>query len=198
MYLSHFPAPSSLRWLLFLASPVAALMAFNIGANDSANAWGTSVGSGAIKLHYAVVIGGFMNWAGASILGSGVSDTITKGVAHVTVDTCWACGRCDSRMGLYVVGTCLKVATDDHPNVVAGCYRYMSGLCSLRIGTAKQVTMLVALPTLSPSSMMRMCTVSWTCVSSFMAFWQLGCTACKNKSNTLMQASSRCLVQAVI
>ena len=80
-------------------------MAFTIGANDSANSWGTSVGSGAIKLRYAVLIGGFMEWLGAATLGYGVSDTIKKGVAPMDQEDCWACGDCQSKMGLYTAGT---------------------------------------------------------------------------------------------
>ena len=34
--------------------------------------WGTSVGSGAIKLSRAVLIGGLMDWLGATLLGSGM------------------------------------------------------------------------------------------------------------------------------
>ena len=48
------------------------------GANDSANAWASSVGSGAISLRAAVVLGGFGEWLGATLLGYGVSDTIKK------------------------------------------------------------------------------------------------------------------------
>jgi sodium-dependent phosphate transporter len=46
-----------------------ALMAFGIGANDAANNWGTSVGSGAVSLRWALLIGGLMDWLGATMLG---------------------------------------------------------------------------------------------------------------------------------
>ena len=36
---------------------VGAMMAFGIGSNDAANSWATSVGSGAIQLRYAVLLG---------------------------------------------------------------------------------------------------------------------------------------------
>lgn len=57
LYSAHYPRPENLSWVLYIATPIAALMAFTIGANDSANSWGTSVGSGAIKLRYAVLLG---------------------------------------------------------------------------------------------------------------------------------------------
>ncbi|EOD09817.1 putative inorganic phosphate transporter, partial [Emiliania huxleyi CCMP1516] len=75
-----------------------------IGANDSANAWGSTVGSGAVPLSVAVTLGGFGEWLGATLLGYGVSDTIKKGVADTTDPDCWACGYCDSGMAVYAVG----------------------------------------------------------------------------------------------
>jgi hypothetical protein len=51
-------------------------MCFGIGANDAANSWGTSVGSGAISLTQAVLLGGVMEWLGALGLGYGVAKTI--------------------------------------------------------------------------------------------------------------------------
>lgn len=55
-------------------------MATNIGANDLANAMGTSVGSGALSLKQAVMISMVFNLAGSVLAGSHVSDTIRKGM----------------------------------------------------------------------------------------------------------------------
>jgi len=83
---------------------VSMVMAFGIGGNDSANSWGTSVGSGAISLRRACLLGGLAEFLGATFLGAGVSGTIQKGVASVIDEDCWACGYCDSRMALYQFG----------------------------------------------------------------------------------------------
>ena len=55
-------------------------MAWNIGANDVANAMGTSVGSGALRLGQAVVLAAILEFAGAFLFGSHVSETIQKGL----------------------------------------------------------------------------------------------------------------------
>ena len=55
-------------------------MAWNIGANDVANAMGTSVGSGALTLFKAVLIAGILEFFGAFLLGGHVSRTIQQGI----------------------------------------------------------------------------------------------------------------------
>ncbi len=55
-------------------------MAVNIGANDLANAMGTSVGSGALTLKRAVLASMVFNLAGAILAGSYVTNTIRKGI----------------------------------------------------------------------------------------------------------------------
>ncbi len=62
-------------------------MAWNIGANDVANAMGTSVGSGALTLRQAVVIAAVLEFSGAFFLGSHVSETIQKGIVDSTIFT---------------------------------------------------------------------------------------------------------------
>lgn len=55
-------------------------MLWNIGANDVANAIGTSVGSGALTLKRAIIIAALLEFAGAFLLGDNVSETIQKGI----------------------------------------------------------------------------------------------------------------------
>ena len=55
-------------------------MAWNIGANDVANAMGTSVGSKALTLKKAVIIAAILEFSGAFFLGSRVSETMQQGL----------------------------------------------------------------------------------------------------------------------
>jgi PiT family inorganic phosphate transporter len=72
--------PSADTLILAAATLIGLYMAVNIGANDLANAMGTSVGSGALTLKGAVVASMFFNLAGAILAGGYVTNTIRKGI----------------------------------------------------------------------------------------------------------------------
>jgi len=66
--------------LLILAVIFGVFMAWGVGANDVANAMGTSVGSGAITIRQAIVIAMIFEFAGAYLAGGEVTATIRKGI----------------------------------------------------------------------------------------------------------------------
>lgn len=60
-------------------------MAWNIGANDVANAMGTSVGSGALTLRRAVILAAILEFSGAFFFGSHVSKTMQSGIVNADI-----------------------------------------------------------------------------------------------------------------
>ncbi|MDA0693600.1 MAG: inorganic phosphate transporter [Proteobacteria bacterium] len=66
--------------ILILACLFGFFMAWGIGANDVANAMGTSVGSKAITIKQAILIAIIFEFAGAYLAGGAVTDTIRKGI----------------------------------------------------------------------------------------------------------------------
>lgn len=70
---------------LILACVFGLFMAWGIGANDVANAMGTSVGSGAITIKQAVLIAAIFEFAGAFLAGGQVTKTIRKGIVDADI-----------------------------------------------------------------------------------------------------------------
>ncbi len=66
-------------WLSIIAG---FLMAFNLGANDVANAMASAVGARAITVKQAIMIAGILNFVGAVFFGSHVTATISKGIIN--------------------------------------------------------------------------------------------------------------------
>ncbi len=66
--------------LLILGCIFAFFMAWGVGANDVANAMGTSVGSGALTIKQAIIIAMIFEFAGAYLAGGDVTSTIRKGI----------------------------------------------------------------------------------------------------------------------
>jgi PiT family inorganic phosphate transporter len=90
--------------ILWIGGVLALYMAWAIGANDVANAMGTSVGSGALTIRRAVLVAGLLEFAGAFLAGGHVTDTVRKGI----LDT----GTLDDQLLLYgMLGSLASAAT---------------------------------------------------------------------------------------
>lgn len=74
-------------FLIVAGGFVAFCLSAALGSNDVANSLGTAVGTGAIKLRQALVIGAVMEFAGAVLFGSTVTKTISSGVVTVGAAT---------------------------------------------------------------------------------------------------------------
>jgi PiT family inorganic phosphate transporter len=72
--------------LLVIALILAGLyMAWNIGANDLANAMGTSVGTGALSIKQVIIIAAIFEFLGAVFFGKRVTSTIAKGIVPIDI-----------------------------------------------------------------------------------------------------------------
>lgn len=73
--------------LLVLACLFGFFMAWGIGANDVANAMGTSVGSRALTIKQAIIIAIVFEFLGAYLAGSSVTQTIRSGILDASMIT---------------------------------------------------------------------------------------------------------------
>jgi len=72
-------------WVFWVAIAACAYMAWNIGANDVANAMGTAVGSRSITMKQAVLLAAVFEFAGAFLVGGHVTNTVRKGIVSTEV-----------------------------------------------------------------------------------------------------------------
>jgi PiT family inorganic phosphate transporter len=98
--------------LVLVAALFGFIMAYGVGANDVANAMGTSVGSKALTIKQAIIIAAIFEFTGAFFAGGEVTSTIRSGIVEskvfVEVPELLAFGMIAS---LLAAGTWLLVAT---------------------------------------------------------------------------------------
>ncbi|MGY6216709.1 inorganic phosphate transporter [Methylolobus aquaticus] len=70
--------------LFLLATFFGLFMAFNIGGNDVANSFGTSVGAGTLSLQQALAVAAIFEVSGAMIAGGEVTATIRSGIVDLS------------------------------------------------------------------------------------------------------------------
>ena len=74
---------------LIMACGFGFFMAWGIGANDVANAMGTSVGARALTIKQAILIAMVFEFMGAYLAGGEVTSTIRKGIIDASVMEEW-------------------------------------------------------------------------------------------------------------
>ena len=76
------------HFLLFcIASAFGVFMAFNIGGNDVANSFGTSVGAKTLTIKQALIIAAIFELSGATFAGGEVTKTIREGIINFPEDS---------------------------------------------------------------------------------------------------------------
>lgn len=70
---------------LWIAIALALYMAWATGANDVANAMGTSVGSGALTVRGAILVAGVLEFSGAFLAGGHVTETVRDGMLDMSL-----------------------------------------------------------------------------------------------------------------
>jgi len=119
--------------LLILACAFGFFMAWGVGANDVANAMGTSVGSRALTIKQAIMIAMVFEFCGAYLAGGEVTETIKNGIvdAELIPPDMFILGMMSS---LLAAGTWLLIAsvrgwpvstTHSIVGAVIGAYYYL-------------------------------------------------------------------------
>ncbi|WP_420912987.1 inorganic phosphate transporter [Campylobacter blaseri] len=75
---------SSSKFIFLIAAVFGIFMAFNIGGNDVANSFGTSVGSGTLTLTQALMVAAIFEVSGAVLAGGEVTSTIKSGIVNLS------------------------------------------------------------------------------------------------------------------
>ncbi|WP_242670022.1 inorganic phosphate transporter [Mycobacterium decipiens] len=70
--------------ILVFATVVGMFMAFNVGGNDVANSFGTSVGAGTLTMKQALLVAAIFEVSGAMIAGGDVTETIRSGIVDLS------------------------------------------------------------------------------------------------------------------
>ncbi|KAI7845415.1 hypothetical protein COHA_000968 [Chlorella ohadii] len=73
----------AVTWIFACATVVAVFVAYGIGANDVANAFGSSVGAKALTMKQALVVAAICEFGGSVLMGAGVVGTVRKGIADL-------------------------------------------------------------------------------------------------------------------
>ena len=78
-----FVGPQANTPILLITIAFAVFMAFNIGGNDVANSFGTSVGAGTLSMKQALVVASVFEVSGAVLAGGEVTDTVRSGIVDL-------------------------------------------------------------------------------------------------------------------
>jgi len=108
--------------LLVAGIVISFVLSFAVGANDSANSWGTSVGAGTVSLGWAYFLGSIMEILGATLLSGDVIHKVVNGIVNIDA---YKSNRTE------IVGNWSPEHVEDHLDeerlLVIGCMSVMLG-----------------------------------------------------------------------
>jgi PiT family inorganic phosphate transporter len=110
--------------IFFLTLIIGAYMAWNVGANDVANAMGTSVGSGALSFKRAVVAAAVFEFLGAVLVGTHVTNTVRSGIVHPEIF--------EGRLDVFALGMCSAL-------LAAAIWLHLSSFLGLPVSTTHSI-----------------------------------------------------------
>ncbi len=122
--------------LLIIAIVAGFYMAWNIGANDVANAMGTPVASGALTLRKAVIVAAVFEFAGAFFVGTSVSRTVAKGIVPLDAFRQQIAEQIPSSSQPAVRTATIREAPEDLPRRDPAAERFAIGMLSALLGAA--------------------------------------------------------------
>ncbi len=97
-----------MNWILIIGVITAMYMAFNIAANDIGNSMGTVVGSGALTMRKALMLGALFEFLGALFLGSTVIKTVGSGIVPLEFMTGLGAFIITISAGIWITITLIK------------------------------------------------------------------------------------------
>lgn len=83
LWAHDFVGDGANKIILITSVIFAVFMAFNIGGNDVANSFGTSVGAGTLTMKQALVVAAIFEVSGAVLAGGEVTDTVRSGIVDL-------------------------------------------------------------------------------------------------------------------
>ncbi len=83
LWANGYVSPEANRAVLITTIVFGVFMAFNIGGNDVANSFGTSVGAGTLTMKQALLVAAVFEVSGAVLAGGQVTDTVKSGIVDL-------------------------------------------------------------------------------------------------------------------
>lgn len=125
-----------LGWAVLISG---AFLAYTLGANNIGNAIGLVVGSGALKLTFACVIGGIAIGFGSITLGGRVMRTVGTGITELSAQTAFA-AQAGSAFAVYML-TLFGIPTSTSFGIVGGVagVGLVKGVDTLQRQTLKRI-----------------------------------------------------------